>query len=68
MEEMKARLEKLLADAEDCELISRLAEDVGKRAMFRRLPEQFRAMAEEVRSSIAQKGELKSSDVPENRA
>ena len=32
MDELKTRLEKLLADAEDCELISRLAEDVTKRA------------------------------------
>jgi len=56
MDELKARLEKLLADAEDCELIGRLAEDVAKRATFRRLAEQFRAMAEEVKATIAQRG------------
>jgi hypothetical protein len=55
MEELKARLEKLLADAEDCELISRLADDIAKRATFRRLAEQFRAMAEEVKATIAQR-------------
>ena len=53
MDELKTRLEKLLADAEDCELISRLAEDVTKRATFRRLAAQFRKMADEVKAEIA---------------
>jgi hypothetical protein len=53
MKDLEAKLEKLLADAEDCDLISKLATDVTKRATFRRLAMQTRAMAEEVRQAIA---------------
>ena len=53
MKDLQEKLEKLLADAEDCDLISRLATDVAKRAMFRRLAMQTRAMAEEVKRAIA---------------
>jgi cell fate (sporulation/competence/biofilm development) regulator YlbF (YheA/YmcA/DUF963 family) len=53
MQDMKAKLDKLLADAEDCELISNLADDLTKRATFRRLAEQFRAMAEELKTAMA---------------
>jgi hypothetical protein len=53
MKDLQEKLEKLLADAEDCDLISMLATDVAKRAMFRRLAMQTRAMAEEVKRAIA---------------
>lgn len=68
MDDLKTRLDKLLADAEDCELIGRLANDIAKRATFRRLAEQFRAMAEELKATIAQESELKSNGVRENGA
>lgn len=52
-QDLKARLEKLLADAADCDLIAGLAADVRKRATFRRMAEQFRTMAAELKSEIA---------------
>lgn len=55
MQDLKDRLDKLLADAADCELIGNLAHDISKRATFRRLAEQFHAMADEVRAEIAQR-------------
>jgi hypothetical protein len=55
MQDLKDRLEKMMADAADCELIGSLATDAAKRAMFRRLAEQFRAMAEELKAGIARR-------------
>ncbi|WP_245334706.1 hypothetical protein [Bradyrhizobium mercantei] len=39
MKDMKAHLEKLLVEAEECELISRLATDATKKALFAKLAE-----------------------------
>ena len=55
MQNLKARREKLLADAADCDLIGNLATDVAKRAAFRRRAEQFRAMADDIRSEVARR-------------
>lgn len=52
MQDLKARLEKLLADADDCELISNLSTDLKKRAAFARLASQYKEMAESVRREI----------------
>jgi hypothetical protein len=52
-QDLKARLEKLMADAADCDLIASLAADLKKRATFRRIAEQFRTMAAELRREIA---------------
>jgi hypothetical protein len=53
MEDLSARLEKLLVEAEDCELIGRLAGDVAKRELFKRLAVDLRAMARDVQAVIA---------------
>jgi hypothetical protein len=45
MADLKARFEKLMSEAEDCELIANLATDVKKRAYFAKLSVQLRAMA-----------------------
>jgi hypothetical protein len=45
MEDMSARLEKLLIEAEDCDLIGRLATDLHKRELFKRLAVDLRTMA-----------------------
>ena len=42
MEDLQARLEKLLTDAEDCALIGKLATDVRKRDLFNRLAADLR--------------------------
>ena len=45
MEDLSARLEKLLTEAEDCDLIGKLATDLKKRALFQKLASDLRSMA-----------------------
>jgi hypothetical protein len=53
MEDLLAKLEKLLLEAEDCELIAKLATDIKKRAFFAKLAIQLKAMARDVDHVIA---------------
>jgi heme oxygenase len=53
MKDLREKLEKLRADAEDCTLISRLATDKAKRELFASLAEQIRFMIAEVENAIA---------------
>jgi hypothetical protein len=53
MQDMKARLEKLRADAAECALIRDLATNPQKRALFTRLAERLSALASEVEAAIA---------------
>jgi SepF-like predicted cell division protein (DUF552 family) len=53
MKDLQAELEKLLVDAEDCELIARLATDKEKRETFSRIAKQLRNMAAEIRADVA---------------
>jgi SepF-like predicted cell division protein (DUF552 family) len=53
MKDLQAELERLLVNAEDCELIARLATDISKRETFRRIAIQLRAMAAELKADIA---------------
>ena len=53
MQDLKAKLEKLLIEAEDCELIGRLATDIHKRELFLRLAFDLRAMARDIEAMIA---------------
>jgi hypothetical protein len=48
VQDLKAKLEKLRAEAEDCELIGRLATDAHKRELFLRLAVDLRGMARDV--------------------
>jgi SepF-like predicted cell division protein (DUF552 family) len=57
MKDLKAELEKLLANAEDCELIARLATDKSKRETFARIAKQLREMAAELKGDIAARPE-----------
>ena len=52
-QDIQARIDKLLADAADCELICNLSTDVRKRAAFARLASQYTAMAEALRDEVA---------------
>ena len=54
MEDMTARLVKLRDDAEDCALISRLANDRKKRELFARLADHLSGLADEVERAIAE--------------
>jgi SepF-like predicted cell division protein (DUF552 family) len=57
MKDLKAELEKLLTNAEDCELIARLATDKGKRETFGRIARQLREMASDLKVDIAARSE-----------
>lgn len=53
MRDLKAWLEKLIGDAEECELIASLTTDAKKRTTFRRMAHEFRVMAEELKADIS---------------
>ena len=53
MQDLKTKLEKLRAEAEDCELIGRLATDIHKRELFLRLAADLRGMARDIEAMMA---------------
>jgi hypothetical protein len=53
MEDLKTKLEKLLSEADDCELIGKLAADAKKRELFTRLAADLRSMARDIEDVIA---------------
>ena len=53
MEDFSAKLEKLLTEAEHCELIARLATDLKKRALFTKLATDLRSMARDIQAMVA---------------
>jgi hypothetical protein len=55
MKNLREKLEKLRADADDCSAISRLTSDMTKRKLFARLAVQLRKMADDVEVEIANK-------------
>jgi hypothetical protein len=55
MEDMKARLETLRADAAECALISHRAIGTVKRELFKRLTQRLNLLADEVERAIADK-------------
>ena len=50
---LRVKLEKLLVEAEDCELIGRLATDPQKRELFKKLATDLRSMARDIEAKIA---------------
>jgi hypothetical protein len=52
VEDLKATLEKLLTDAEDCAVIGKLASDEKKRELFNRLATDLRSMARDVEAAM----------------
>jgi hypothetical protein len=52
VQDLRARYEKVTADAAECELIKSLATDPEKRKMFSDLAEQYRRMAEALKQEI----------------
>ena len=57
MKDMETHLEKLLNDAEECALISKLATDMAKRELFARLAEHLKMLSGEVERAIKQRKE-----------
>ncbi|MBR0801791.1 hypothetical protein JQ615_41365 [Bradyrhizobium jicamae] len=58
MQDMKTHLEKLRVEAEECELISRLATNPTKKALFAKLAAHQRALADEVERAMKGSGPL----------
>jgi hypothetical protein len=52
MKDATKKLERLLTDAEDCALLSKLAADPAKRERFARLSTRFREMAKKLETAI----------------
>lgn len=55
MDDLRAKLEKLLIEAEDCDLIGRLATDPRKRELFKKLAADLRAIAHDIQTVIAER-------------
>jgi hypothetical protein len=55
MEDLKSKLDKLIADAAECDLIANLAMEADKRDAFRDLAVQYRKMADAIRTVIAER-------------
>jgi hypothetical protein len=50
---LRIKLEKLLVEAEDCDLIGKLATDTQKRELFKKLANGLRSMARDIEAKIA---------------
>jgi hypothetical protein len=57
MKDMRAHLEKLRSDAEECAFISKLATSEQKKALFARLAEHLMVLASEVERAILKEGQ-----------
>jgi hypothetical protein len=53
MHDLHAKLDKLLMEAEDCDIIGRLATDAKKRELFRKLASDLRSMVRDIEATIA---------------
>lgn len=53
MQDIKQRLEKLHTDAEECQLISKLATNPAKRKAFKELADEYQKMARDLEALIA---------------
>jgi hypothetical protein len=63
VEDLQARLEKLLTDAEDCARIAKRTTDEEKRDLFDRLATDLRSMASDLQAMIALKRVRRTGDV-----
>jgi hypothetical protein len=52
MDDLNAKLQKLLIEAEDCDLIGRLAADKAKRDLFNKLAVDLRNMAKHIEATM----------------
>jgi hypothetical protein len=50
---LRVKLEKFLVEAEDCDLIAKLATDPQKRELFKKLAADLRSMARDIDAEIA---------------
>jgi len=52
MDDLKAKIERLLSEAVDCDMIGNLATDKEKRELFRKLALDLRRMAQDIEALI----------------
>ena len=52
MGKLDNRIDRLLSDAADCDLIGNLATDAARRTTFRKLAQEFRQIADELKHDI----------------
>jgi len=57
MQDFKAKIEELNAQADDCESIAKLAIDERKRGLFNRLAISLRSMAEDLNKHLRASGQ-----------
>jgi hypothetical protein len=57
MEDLSIALEKLLSEAEDCDLIAKFATDVKKGELFAKLATDDRRMVRDIEAMIARRAE-----------
>ncbi len=57
MKDLQATLDKLLTDANDCELIAKLATNPLKRALFEKLATDLRSSARDISNALASQKE-----------
>jgi hypothetical protein len=55
MNDLRHKLEKLISDAAECEMIASLASEKDKREAFRALAQQYRKMAAAIQQVINQR-------------
>ena len=55
VQDLKSKFDKLLTDAEECDLIANLAVEIDKRTAFRALAVQYRKMAEAILNVIEER-------------
>ena len=55
MQDLKAKREKFLQEAADCELIASLAADPAKRSTFRHLAKRLRELADDIGAEIVKR-------------
>jgi hypothetical protein len=65
MKDLNPRFEKLLIQADDCDLIAKLASNTKKRELFAKLATDLRAMAHDVRAKMAEQPD---NDLPDESA
>jgi predicted nuclease with TOPRIM domain len=69
LEDLTAKLEKLRIEAEDCDLIGRLATDVKKRELFKKLATDLRSMAGDIEAVMAiHQSKIITMDLPDAEA
>jgi hypothetical protein len=55
LQDIQNKLELFLTEAEDCELISKLATDPKKRELFQRIAARFREMAAQMKETAEER-------------